>query len=256
MGKEETECHSKFRFLDHFTASRLVRLIRGVLLGGLLFLFAGIVGCNTNPPARAEDEQYPHPYVDHSKLPFTRSPVVISPGAIQNSPRIGVANFASRVVLPVGAYFVEDVLQEPILLQANFRDLADAFGARLAEAGCNVVRSDPNAPSRAALSAPTSAAPDGVDVWLNGTVMNFEYSRYGLSQDPYDFLYLNIRFELNRAADHQLLWQGDVSAYRKISPSPNIDQQAMARDAIAQAVKSLVEDPEFRSSLLSSGKGG
>ena len=215
-----------------------------------------LVGC-------AEYEQYPHPYVSHDKLPFTEGSVGGSSARLQPDPCIGVCNVESEVVSPVGAYFVENHLQEPIALGVDISSLADVVSAELASAGATTVRINEADPSP---SDPT-IDPSGVStarvvtggnagILLKATVKDFEYSRHGLKKSPYDFLYLTIRFALRGATDGKLLWQRDVSVYRKNSPSPDMDQKSMAGDAIRQAVHCINDDADFRSTLQSTQKAG
>jgi len=210
----------------------------------MVWVLSLICGC-------AEFEQYPHPYVAHNKLPFTQGPVADPQVSLQDEPGIAVCDLQSQVVSPVGAYFVENQLQRPIDLEINVAALADVISRELAASGATTVRIvDPEQPSKLDSSKQRS-----IGAVLRGTVVRLEYSQHGLKRAPYQFLYMTVRFTLERASDGQGLWEREITVYRKISPDPSATQASMAGDAIRIAAQRLANDDSFRSSLGQSRKG-
>lgn len=205
-------------------------------------------------------EQYPHPYISHDKLPFTEGAIKAPAANLDSDPVIGVCDFESEVVSPVGGYFVENHLQQPIALDADVNSFADSVSVELTSIGARTARAGGvvGSPNPHASGDPPSAvaANSNPRVLLMGTLVDFEYSRYGLKKSPYDFLFLTVRFALHDPSDGKTLWQGDVSVYRKNVPAPDVNQASMAADAIREAAHYLAGNDSFRSTLHSFQKAG
>jgi hypothetical protein len=196
-------------------------------------------------------EQYPHPYIAHSKIPFTQQAPADHSLCLPSHPRIAVVELQSQVVSPVGAYFVEDHLERPIVLDVDVSTMAEQIRRDLGGYGADVVHVADMGQSQRIDSGMRSKG-GGI---LRGTVLDMEFSQHGLKKSPYDFLYITIRFTVERANDGQRVWQGDVTVYQKIVPGPETTQKSVAADAIHVATRELADNDSFRSALDQTQKG-
>lgn len=207
-----------------------------------------LMGMLWAPLGCAQFEQYPHPYVPHSRIRLTQGEAASNPNPFPNHPSLVVCDLNSQVVVPVGGYFINAYLQRPLDLETNIPSLADVVAAELSSEGVNVLRiNDPWRISGHGL-------PNASGAILTGDVLRMEYSQHGLKDNPYHFLLITVRFELI-SPDGNSIWRGDVSAFRKITPGPETSQSTVAATAIKEATRLLASNDSFRAAVVQSQKG-
>ena len=216
---------------------------RMIVLCVALVVWVPLEGC-------ASFEPHPHPYISHVKLPFTEGPLPSVTAKLGDGHRIAVCDLESQAVTPVGGYLVGRNLERPTELKDDKDRMSDVICKELGDCGAASARLNGDGH---VLLLDGKARQDS-DLLLRGTILCLEYSQHGLKESPYDFLYLAIRFKLQRIRDGATVWQGDVAAYRKTAPAPDNSQQIMATDATRLTVRSLAADESFRAALKQTGR--
>lgn len=203
-------------------------------------LCAGLAGC-VNPWVKREP--FPHPLVPHEKWAFTDASPRDEVAPLGGGVALGVCDFQSGVVDPVGGYMVDGELKRLFAQEVAGAQLADALCQELGDCGVSARRIEGQT-GNVLLMSPGQT--QGLDEVLKGTVLAMEYSQHGNDKNPYDFCYMIVSFSLLDPHSGRCQWKGQVAGYRKTQPGPKRSQVVLATETVRDLARRLMGNPSFR----------